>query len=698
MHPQIQHDGPGSCPLCGMALEPVAASKHSREDPELTNMKHRLVLSSLFAMPLLVMMMADPQMHAAFMSEGGKWGQCVLATLVVLWGGWPFFMRGLASIYHRSLNMFTLIALGAGVAYGYSVMMFINPIAEGDFYFETAAMIIVFALLGQVLELRSRAATGEAMRKLLNLAPKTAHLVHAGGAEEKVQVVDLKPGDHVRIHPGEAIPVDGVMLEGESSLDQSLLTRESLPVAKKPGDEVTAGTHNLDGSFIMRCDRVGDATMLGQIAQAVAKAQRTRAPVQRLADTVSTYFVPVVIAVAVLTGLAWAMVGPEPKLLHALSSAAAVLMIASPCALGLATPMSVMVATGRGARGGILVREAAALERLGICDTLVVDKTGTLTEGKPKLIAVMPQDGYTETNLLRAAASLERASEHPIASAVIKEAEDRGIGFLQLHAFKSHPGKGVTGIMDGRSVGLGNAALMESLGVPVLKTKAEPYRSQGQIVFFISVDNKAAGIITVADPIKATTPEAIKQLKEAGFTIIMLTGDSKSTAVAVGRKLGIDRVEPEILPGRKAEIIRELQAKGHKVAMAGDGVNDALALSQADVGIAMGTGADIALESADITLLSGDLRGVVRAHRLSKATMRNIRQNLGFAFIYNLLGVPLAAGVLYPVFGLVLSPVFASFAMALSSVSVIGNALRLRNTELYNSTLRYPILPYRYLP
>ena len=678
MHPQIHASAPGNCPICGMALEPDQVTATPAPDDELAGMRRRLIVSALLSVPLLSMMLADMEF---LRGDTGMSLQAALSGAVTFWGGWTFFTRAAASLRHRSLNMFTLIAMSTGIAYIYSLALLLLRL-EGDIYFETAAFITLFALLGQVLELRARAATGEAIRQLLNLAPKTARILRANGAEEDIAVADVRPGDVLRVRPGEAVPVDGVIVEGECALDESLVSGESMPVEKKPGDTVIAGTHAVGGSFIMRCERTGADTMLAHIAELVATAQRTRAPVQRLADSVSAYFVPAVIAAAILTTLVWGFFGPEPILGNALTHAVAVLIIACPCALGLATPMSVMVATGRGAKAGVLVRDAASLETLASCDTLVVDKTGTLTEGKPKLLAVMPNEGYTETNLLRAAASLERGSEHPLAAAVVREAEERGIGFLKVHAFKAIPGQGVTGIMDGRSVGFGNAALMQSLGVNVLKTKAEPYRSQGQGVAFISVDGKPAGLFTLADPVKTSAPEALKLLRQAGLRIVMLTGDSRSTALAVGRKLGIETVESEILPGRKSEIISELQAKGHKIAMAGDGVNDAPALAQADVGIAMGTGADIALESAGITLLRGDLMGIVRARRLSVAAMGNIRQNLFFAFIYNALSVPVAAGVLYPFFGISLSPVVASMAMALSSVSVIGNALRLRSSSL----------------
>jgi len=694
MHPQIRETRPGSCPLCGMALEPETITLTETADPELRDMLKRLIVSALLSLPLLVMTMGGHFIdtpHEWMNSETLLWVQCLLATPVVVWGGMPFFQRAYASVQNRSLNMFTLIALGTGVAYLYSLAVLLMPdffaqwVTENDsvaVYFEAAAVITTLVLLGQVLELKARAQASRSMRLLLDLAPKTARIVDIKGNETDIPLADVTVGDVLRVRPGEKIPVDGSVIEGDSSVDQSMITGESLPVEKHSGDQVTGATVNGSGSFLMRAERVGNATLLAQIIEMVSKAQRTRAPIQRLADTVSGYFVPAVILIALLTATLWWMFGPEPKIAYALINSVAVLIIACPCALGLATPMSVMMSTGRAARAGVLIRDAAALEALEKVDTLVIDKTGTLTEGKPKLLAVMPSEGYTETNLLRMAASLERGSEHPLAAAIIKGAEEHGIGFLEVHAFKAIHGKGITGIMDGRSVGLGNAALMQSLGVSVLKTKAEPYRSQGQIVMFISVDGHAAGLFTIADPIKDTAAEALRLLKETGLRIVMLTGDNKSTAVSVGRKLGIDKIEAEMLPERKGEFIRQLQEKGHKVAMAGDGVNDAPALALADVGIAMGTGTDVAMESAGITLVKGDLMGIVRARRLSVATMRNIRQNLFFAFIYNALGVPLAAGILYPFFGLLLSPIVASAAMAFSSVSVIANSLRIRNVEL----------------
>ena len=684
MHPQIRQLGAGHCPICGMALDPESPTNAFASNSELEDMQHRFIVSALLSLPLLLMM-AGPDMHHFMESTKGLWIQAFLASIVVGWGGWPFFVRAVDSVRNRSLNMFTLIAMSTGIAYMYSVAIITFPqlnTANSPNYFETSAVITIFALLGQVLELKARNKTSQAMRELLNLTPKTARIIRSGDAEEDVPVSDVTIGDLLRVRAGEAIPVDGIITEGSGTVDQSMISGESMPVEKNTGDAVVAGTQNGNSSFIMRAEKVGHDTVIAHIADMVAKAQRTHAPIQRLADVISGYFVPAVIAIAILSAVIWGIWGPDPKLSHALTNAVAVLIIACPCALGLATPMSILVASGRGARAGVLVRMAAALELLEQCDTLVIDKTGTLTEGKPKLLAIMPSEGYTETNLLRMAASLERWSEHPLASAVVHGAEERGIGFLEVHAFKVIAGKGVTGIMDGRSVGLGNAALMQSLGVTVLKTKAEPYRSQGQIVSFISIDGKAAGLLTVADPIKATTPDALKLLRDTGMNIIMLTGDSRSTAIAIGRKLGIETVEAEILPERKYEIIKEMQAKGHIVAMAGDGINDAPALAQANVSIAMGTGADIAIESADITLLNSDLMGIVRARHLSTITMRNIRQNLFFAFIYNIVGVPMAAGILYPFTGQLLNPMLASVAMALSSVSVVANAFRIRRSAL----------------
>ena len=673
MHPQIHQSHPGACPICGMALEAQSLTQPVANDAELISMQHRFIASAILSLPFVAMMVMPTHL--------GLWPQAALASVIVLWGGWPFFVRAVSSLRNRSLNMFTLIAMSTGISYLYSMGLLLFPNGE-EGYFETAAIITVFALLGQVLELKARAHTAQAMRSLLGLAPKTAHLVHEDGTEKEVALADVQWADILRVRAGDTVPVDGVVVEGASAVDQSIISGESLPVEKNIGDTVIGGTRNGEGSFFMRAEHVGSDTMLARIAEQVSLAQRTRAPIQRLNDQVSAYFVPLVIGVALLSFGLWMGFGPEPKLSYALINAVAVLIIACPCALGLATPMSIMVATGRGAASGVLVRQAAALETLAKCDTLVIDKTGTLTEGKPRLLAVLPAEGYTETNLLRAAASLERGSEHPLANAIVRGAEERGIGFLEVHAFKSYPGKGITGIMGGRSVGLGNAALMQSLGVAVVKNKAEPYRVQGQIVSFISVDGKPAGMLTISDPIKSSAQDTLKLLKDEGLRIIMLTGDSRSTAIAISRKLGIESMEAELLPERKAQIIKELQAKGHKVVMAGDGVNDAPSLTQADVGIAMGTGADIAIESADITLLKGDLMGIVRARRLSRATMQNVRQNLFFAFIYNSLGVPVAAGLLYPFFGVLLNPVYASLAMALSSVSVVANALRLRRIEL----------------
>ncbi len=694
MHPQVRQPKPGSCPICGMALEPEKVAREDAPDPELKDMTRRFRVSAILALPLLLMTMGAhviPGLPHGFMqSQASLWFQMVLATPVVLWGGWPFFVRGVASLRHHSLNMFTLIALGTGAAYTYSVAVTLLPGAfarwfgEGnpvDVYFEAAAVITALVLLGQVLELKARAQTGNAMRALLDLAPKVAHIIHADGSEADLPLAEIQKGDLLRVRPGEKIPVDGVVAEGTSAVDQSMITGESIPVEKKPGDKVIGATLNGTGGFTLRAERVGGETMLAQIVEMVSKAQRTRAPIQRLADKVAGYFVPLVILIALVTAALWWMYGPEPKIAYALVNAVAVLIIACPCALGLATPMSIMAGTGRGARAGVLIKNAEALETLEKVDTLIVDKTGTLTEGKPKLMEVIGDD---ETTILRLAASLERGSEHPLAAAIVRGAEERKMVLSEVKNFQSLTGKGVTGTVEGRMVALGNAALLESLGIAAeaLKTQAETCRAQGHTAMFVAVDGKAAGLVTVADPIKETTPEALRLLKASGLRIVMLTGDSRTTALAVAKKLGIDEVEAEVLPERKGEVIRELQAKGRKVAMAGDGINDAPALAQAEVGIAMGTGADVAMESAGVTLVKGDLMGIVRARNLSRATMRNIRQNLFFAFIYNGLGVPIAAGALYPFFGITLSPVIASAAMAFSSVSVIMNSLRLRSLHL----------------
>ena len=678
MHPQVRQKGPGSCPICGMALEPETFTLSDAPDPELTDMTRRFWVSAVLSLPLLVMTMGGH--FIPLLPHNTLLFQLALATPVVLWGGWPFFVRGWASILSRNLNMFTLIAIGTGTAYTYSVIITLWFSGQQDVYFESAAVITTLVLLGQVLELKARAQTSHAMRALLDLAPKIAHIVHADGTEADIPLAEVQKGDLLRVRPGEKIPVDGTVAEGSSAVDQSMITGEAMPVEKGAGDKVTGATLNGTGGFTMRAERVGAETMLAQIVNMVAKAQRTRAPIQRLADSVAGWFVPVVLLVAVVTAVVWWFYGPEPKIAYALVNAVAVLIIACPCALGLATPMSIMAGTGRGARAGVLIKNAEALETLEKVDTLVIDKTGTLTEGKPKLIAVVPHNGFDEMTVLRLAASLERGSEHPLAAAIVRGAEEKKIALASVTGFQSVTGKGVTGVVEKRKVALGNNALVN---VPdTLGKHAEIYRAKGKTVMFVAIDDQAAGFLAVADPIKATTLEALRLLKKSGLHIVMLTGDNWTTAEAIAKELGIGEIEADVLPDRKGEVIRTLQAKGFKVAMAGDGINDAPALAQADVGIAMGTGADVAMESAGITLVKGDLMGIVRARRLSQATMHNIRQNLFFAFIYNTLGIPLAAGVLYPAFGLLLSPVIASAAMSLSSVSVIVNALRLRSVDL----------------
>jgi len=698
MHPEIVRPEPGFCPICGMALEPRTVTVEDEANPELRDMTRRFWVSLGLTLPLLVMAMAEMVMGAPVSPlPSGRlltWVQLVLATPVVIWGGWPFFERGWASIVNRSLNMFTLIAIGTGTAYVYSVVATLFPDllphafrghgGEPAVYFEAAAVITTLVLLGQVLELRARSQTSSAIKALLGLAPKTARRIRDGGSEEDIPLDQVQPGDRLRIRPGEKVPVDGVVLEGESAVDESMITGEPMPVEKAPGDRLTGGTVNGTGSLVMRAERVGSETLLAQIVRMVSEAQRTRAPIQRLVDTVSAYFVPAVVLIAILTFIVWALISPEPRLAYALVNAVAVLIIACPCALGLATPMSIMVGTGRGATAGVLVKNAEALEVLEKVDTLIMDKTGTLTAGKPRLTSVVALPGEDEAALLRLAASLERGSEHPLAAAIVAGAQERKITLSEAQEFRSITGKGVIGIVDGQTVALGNRALLEDLHIAVgdLPAQAEALRREGQTVMFVAVNGRAAGLVGVADPIKESAIEAIDLLHREGMRLIMLTGDSRTTAEAVARKLGIDAVEAEVLPEQKVEVVKRLQAEGHIVAMAGDGINDAPALAQAHVGIAMGTGTDVAIESADITLVKGDLRGIVRARRLSRATMRNIRQNLFFAFIYNALGVPIAAGVLYPVFGLLLSPMMASAAMTFSSVSVIANALRLRKVAL----------------
>jgi P-type Cu+ transporter len=697
MHPEVVADGPGACPICGMALEPRTVSAEEEENPELRDMARRFWASLVLTVPLLFLGMSDllpgqPVQHA--LSPGLiAWIELLLATPVVLWGGLPFFHRGWASILNRSLNMFTLIALGTGVAYLFSVVATAAPgllpetvrDAHGavPIYFEPAAAIVTLVLLGQVLELRARARTRGALRALLGLAPKTARKLE-GDEERDVPLEQVHPGDVLRVRPGEKVPVDGVVIEGHSSVDESMITGEPLPVEKVPSGKVTGGTLNLHGTFLMRAERVGSDTLLAQIVRLVAEAQRSRAPIQRLADRVAAWFVPAVIAVAAATFAGWLLLGPEPRFAHALVSSVSVLIIACPCALGLATPISIMVATGRGAQAGVLVRSAEALETLARVDTLLLDKTGTLTEGKPRLVTVETVPDFPAGEALRLAAALERGSEHPLADAILAAAEERGIEAPPASSFRAIPGQGVVGNVEDRKIALGNAPLLDGLGVDVGEAhgQADALRAEGQTVVFLAVDGQLAGVLGVADPIKESAPEALRALRDDGIRVVMATGDDRTTAEAVARKLGIDEVHAEVLPADKEELEQRLRREGRVVAMAGDGINDAPALAAADVGIAMGTGTDVALESAGIVLIKGDLRGIVRARRLSKATLRNVRQNLFWAFAYNALGVPIAAGVLYPSTGLLLTPMFASAAMSFSSVSVIANALRLRRVLL----------------
>jgi P-type Cu+ transporter len=697
MHPEIVRDAPGSCPKCGMALEPRTVTAEE-ENPELADMRRRFWVSAALTVPLFLVAMAHflpgRPLETLMSPRSMGWLELALATPVVLWGGWPFFVRGWQSIANRSLNMFTLIGLGVGVAYAYSVAAALFPgifppsfrgeSGEVALYFEAAAVIVTLVLLGQVLELQARSRTGAAIRALLGLAPKTARRIRDDGSDEDVPLDQVRTGDKLRVRPGEKVPVDGVVLEGVSAVDESMVTGEPIPVEKRQDDKVVGATVNGTGSLVIRAERVGSETLLARIVQMVAEAQRSRAPIQKLADTVAGYFVPAVVAAAVAAALVWGLAGPEPRMAHAVIIAVAVLIIACPCALGLATPMSIMVAAGKGATAGVLFRNAEAIEVMRQVDTLVVDKTGTLTEGKPKLVTVQPSDGRDEGGLLRMAAGLERGSEHPLAAAIVNGAKERGIDVPEAESFESVTGKGVKGTVEGRSVALGNRALMDEIGVDPgdLAERAETLRKDGQTVMFVAVDGKPAGILGVADPIKATTPEAIRRLHADGIRIVMLTGDNRTTAEAVAGKLGIDDVFAEVLPDRKADAVKRLQGEGKIVAMAGDGINDAPALAQAQVGIAMGTGTDVAMESAGVTLVKGDLNGIARARHLSRATMRNIKQNLFFAFLYNSLGVPVAAGVLYPFFGILLSPMIAAAAMSFSSVSVIGNALRLRRARL----------------
>ena len=698
MHPEVRQWGPGWCPICGMALEPVTVSGEEEENPELVDMTRRFWVSAALSIPAVLLAMGEMIPGRTFESIAHSstrgWIELALATPVVLWGGWPFFVRGWQSLVTRHLNMFTLIALGVGVAYVYSVIALLFPglfpeslrMAHGQVgvYFEAAAAIVTLVLLGQVMELRARSRTGAAIRALLGLAPKTARVVRDDSTEEDVPLEQVHRGDRLRVRPGEKVPVDGIVLEGKSTVDESMVTGEPIPIEKTVGDRLIGATVSGTGSLVMRAERVGSEMLLAQIVQMVAQAQRSRAPIQNLADVVAGYFVPAVVAAAIAAAIAWGTIGPEPRLAHAIVNAVAVLIIACPCALGLATPMSIMVASGKGATAGVLFKNAEAIEVLRTVDTLVVDKTGTLTVGKPALVSVTAVAGGDQASLLRLAASLERASEHPLANAIVTGAVDRGVELVPADAFESFTGKGVRGRVDGKDVALGNRALMDDLRVALGEAaqRADELRRDGQTVMFVAIEGALAGLIGVADLIKTTTPEAIAQLHAEGLRIVMLTGDSRTTAEAVARRLAIDEVIPEVLPDQKATTIARLQQNGRVVAMAGDGINDAPALAQAHVGIAMGTGTDVAMQSADVTLVKGDLRAIVRARRLSRATMRNIKQNLFFAFIYNSLGVPIAAGVLYPAFGMLLSPMIAAAAMSFSSVSVIANALRLRRLHL----------------
>jgi len=699
MHPEIVRDEPGDCPICGMALEPMGVPTGDEgPNPELIDFRRRMWVSVIFTIPLLVLTMG-PLIGLGIIREliGEKpalWIELFLSTPVILWAGWPFFVRGVKSISNRSLNMFTLISMGVGAAYVFSIAAILVPEifpqgfkdADGNVgvYFEAGAVIIALVLLGQVMELGARERTGTAIKALLDLAAKTARIIHDDGREEEIPLENVVVGDLLRVHPGDKIPVDGSVSEGRSSVDESMISGEPVPVEKVAGDFVTGATLNGTGSLIIKASRVGSDTTLSQIIEMVANAQRSRAPIQKLADSVAGMFVPAVIVIAIISFVSWSIWGPSPAYAYALVSAVAVLIIACPCALGLATPMSIMTATGRGAQLGVLIKNAEALERFANVDTLIVDKTGTLTVGKPKLVAIIPGEGHEEIEILRLAASLERGSEHPLAEAIISEAAERGIKLAKTEEFNAITGKGVTGLVNGKSVYLGNSRLVKELGLETenFKKIADERRDKGETVMFVVLDKAIAGLVSVADPIKETTSDALKALHSEGFRIVMATGDNERTALSVAEKLGIDEIRADVLPEDKAQIIKELQANGHKVAMAGDGVNDAPALAQADVGIAMGTGADVAIESAGFTLVKGDLNGIVRARRLSKATMLNIKQNLFFALIYNGAGVPVAAGILYPFFGVLISPIFAAAAMSLSSVSVILNALRLRKTTI----------------
>jgi P-type Cu+ transporter len=696
MHPQIRQIGPGSCPICGMALEPADATEETGPSPELVDMTRRLWICAVFAVPLVILEMGGHvlRLDRVVSPQASVWVQFILATPVVLWGGFPFFARGWASVRNRSLNMFSLISLGVGAAYLYSLVatfgagLFPQSLRqEGGIvpvYYEAAAVITVLVLLGQVLELRAREQTGGAIRALLNLAPKIARRIRADGNDDEVPLEQVKIGDRLRVRPGDSVPVDGVVLDGKSAIDESMVTGESMPVEKEPGAKLIGGTINGTGGLVMRAEKVGSETMLARIVHMVAEAQRSRAPIQRLADVVSAWFVPAVILAAVIAFVAWMIFGPPPAFAYALVAAVSVVIIACPCALGLATPMSIMVGVGKGAISGVLIKNAEALERFEKVDTLVVDKTGTLTEGKPSVVAVVPAEGFDEATLLSLGASVERSSEHPLAAAILAAARQRGIAIEEVADFRSVTGKGVMGTVGARKVAIGNAKILKDLSIAsaALEARADELRREGATAMFVAINGRAAGIIAVADPIKPTTPAALASLRADGIRIVMLTGDNRTTAAAVAAKLGITEVEAEVLPEQKNAIVRRLRSEGRVVAMAGDGINDAPALAEADAGVAMGTGTDVAMQSAGVTLVKGDLAGIARARALSRATMRNIRQNLVLAFVYNALGIPVAAGVLYPAFGLLLSPVVAAAAMSFSSVSVIANSLRLRFVRL----------------